>query len=58
MKSQLSTSLGKTESETIDWLNEVISLVNDDESLLAQLNQDKLKILPKRQNGLFQNQNF
>jgi hypothetical protein len=51
--SQLSTSLGKTESETIDWLNEVISLVNDDESLLAQLNQDKLKILPN-QNGLFQ----
>ncbi len=51
--SQLSTSLGKTESETINWLNEVISLVNDDESLLAQLNQDKLKILPN-QNGLFQ----
>lgn len=51
--SELSTSLGKTESDTLDWLNEVISLVNDDESLLAQLNQDKFKILPN-QNGLFQ----
>ncbi|MBK7799254.1 MAG: hypothetical protein KA340_09455 [Saprospiraceae bacterium] len=51
--SRLSTSLGKTESGTIDWLNEVIALVNDDETLLAQLNQDKLKVLPN-QNGLFQ----
>lgn len=51
--SQLSTSLGKTESETLDWLNEVFVLVNDDETLLAQLNQDRIKILPN-QNGLFQ----
>jgi hypothetical protein len=51
--SQLSTSLGKTPSETLDWLNEVFVLVNDDETLLAQLNQDKIKILPN-QNGLFQ----
>lgn len=51
--SRLSTSLGKTESETLDWLNEVFLLVNDDETLLAQLNQDKIKILPN-QNGLFQ----
>ena len=50
---QLSTSLGKTESETLDWLNQVLALVNDDEALLAQLNQDKIKILPN-QNGLFQ----
>ncbi len=50
---QLSTALGKAEPETIDWLNQVLDLVNDDETLLAQLNQDKIKILPN-QNGLFQ----
>lgn len=50
---QLSTSLGKSEPETLDWLNQVLELVNEDETLLAQLNQDKIKILPN-QNGLFE----
>ena len=50
---QLSTFLGKSEPEALDWLNQVLELVNEDETLLAQLNQDKIKILPN-QNGLFQ----
>jgi hypothetical protein len=50
---QLSTFLGKSEPEAFDWLNQVLELVNEDETLLAQLNQDKIKILPN-QNGLFQ----
>lgn len=50
---QLSTSLGKSETETLDWLNQVLELVNEDETLLAHLNQDKIKILPN-QNGLFE----
>jgi hypothetical protein len=50
---KLSTSLGKTELQTTDWLNQVLELVNEDETLLAQLNQDKIKILPN-QNGLFE----
>lgn len=50
---QLSTSLGKTKTETIDWLNQVLTLVNNDEILLAQLNQDRINILPN-QNGVFQ----
>ena len=49
---QLSTALGIAEPKTIDWLNQVLELVNCDETLLAQLNQDKIKILPN-QNGLF-----
>lgn len=50
---QLSTSLGKSEPETLEWLNQVLELINEDETLLAQLNQDKIKILPN-QNGLFE----
>jgi len=50
---KLSTSLNKKQTETFNWLNQVLGLVNEDETLLTQLNQDKIKILPD-QNGVFQ----
>jgi hypothetical protein len=48
----LSKSLGKTINESILWLNEVLSLINEDELLLSRLNQDRIQILPN-QNGVF-----
>lgn len=48
----LSTSLNKDLAETVNWLNAIYDLANEDDKVLNLINQDKVKVIPN-QNGEF-----